>query len=209
MRRKCLRTLYNGSFSRRLHAIRSSTDCNNKQAKKRYKVHFDRSVRCQPPFGMKNFVHADRLQLTVTAADGVATESYSKLLPRAFGPFRTAPVGQHTLSIHKDRIPNTISIDCAMLVPNAADPWPPASDSRQREKILLWMQKLNCLIHECSPTLKYSKYTDLYRNKATAPTYPEFTRRCRRTDIVTHQKSTKHQICTSSVGTDVTHLMTP
>lgn len=98
----------------KIHAMQYWNDCNTKKAQQRYKAYSDRSVQRQ--LRVEEFVYVEPPSLTMTTADRLATETYSKLLKTA--------VGQHTWTIEEDGILNTISIDCATRVPNPARPLP-------------------------------------------------------------------------------------
>lgn len=57
----------------------------------------------------------------MTAVGRLARKTCSKMLPRTIGSFRITALGQHTLTLEKDGIPNSISFDLATHVPNHTD----------------------------------------------------------------------------------------
>lgn len=138
------------------HAMRRSTDRSTKQGQKRYKTPFDRLVQCELRICMSHFVYVDWLPLTMTAADSLATETYSKMLPRTIRPFQIIDVGQHMLTIDKDEISNKIFIKCTASVSNPANLHLRVSKSQQRKKCPQGRKYPECPIGNCNPTWKYS-----------------------------------------------------
>lgn len=59
-------------------------------------------------------MYVDRPPHVTLPTDSYADE-YSKLLPRAFDPFRILQVTEHSLTVDENGMPNSISIDQATL----------------------------------------------------------------------------------------------
>lgn len=67
-------------------------------------------------------MYIDRPPIFITAGAKLATETYTKFVPRTIEPFQRAAMGQHTLTIDDDGIPLMISIDSSTRVPNPDEP---------------------------------------------------------------------------------------
>lgn len=120
--------------------MRRSNDRRAKQWQQRYEAHFNHKIRHLPRFRLNYSVNIHRSALTMTAADKLATEAYSRLLPRTAGPFLIPAVEEHTLTIEEDGTPNTISIDRATRTTSPGAPIPGETEAQHREKMQLRTQ---------------------------------------------------------------------
>lgn len=83
----------------------------NSKIQARYKMDYNKDVRFEPLFAAGDFAFVERPPLTASAADRLAFERYSKLLPRRTEPFRAISVRPEYVRIDQNGIRNTVSIN--------------------------------------------------------------------------------------------------
>lgn len=88
----------------------TKTDKTLKEAQTRYKKHFAESERNLPTISPVDYVYLDRWPSLKTAAERMAGEPRSKLLPKAADPFRVTDLTSHTITIDEDGLSNIIPI---------------------------------------------------------------------------------------------------
>lgn len=76
---------------------------------RRYKDHHDRRTHATVSFRAGQWVYFDCPSVDVTAADRLATASYSKLLPCKLGLYGILSSTTETVMINGEGMPNTIS----------------------------------------------------------------------------------------------------
>lgn len=72
----------------RFAAIRQRTNRRMNATQRCYKRNYNTTVRQQPQSHADQLVYVERPNLSAPSSDKMAAESYSKLLPRALGPYR-------------------------------------------------------------------------------------------------------------------------
>lgn len=101
-------------------------------AQQRYKKHHHANLQEQTPFHFGHLVYVDFQPFSTSAPDKRAVEAFSKLLPRALGPYHFISTKSNTVTIEQDGIPNMISLDCALLAANSMKPQDYMVDDEQQ-----------------------------------------------------------------------------
>lgn len=97
--------------------LKQLDDKHFKVAKKCYKLNHDKNIRLKLTYAPGDFVLVDRVPSTSSAAECLAAEDYSKLIPERHGPYRTRSVGAENLKIQQEGIEKFVIINCVTCVP--------------------------------------------------------------------------------------------
>lgn len=84
---------------------------NTKTAQARYKIHDNMHGRFEPRFAIGNYIMFEYLALNASTANYLASEWYSKLLPRRTEPYQHMKVGSQYAQITQDSIWSTTLIN--------------------------------------------------------------------------------------------------
>lgn len=102
----------------RVMTTQQDADERMKLSQRRYYADYEGKLCNEPlPFTAGLYVSFDWLLLTTSAAEWLANESYSKLMPWKLSPFKIFEVTSSTLAIDEDGIRNTVWINHAILAP--------------------------------------------------------------------------------------------